>query len=89
MENKGPSQDVLEEFDDEDLYESQLMLADERYEIIGDILCQVYQPGKGKWVLSDMLDQVFLHRYLGLPIFLLVVWAMFHFTGEIEQPGTN
>ncbi|MHA2424623.1 MAG: nucleoside recognition domain-containing protein, partial [Candidatus Thorarchaeota archaeon] len=85
MTHDPTSQDVLEDFDEEELYESQLMLADERYEIIGDILCQVYQPGKGKWVLSDMLDRVFLHRYLGLPIFLLVVWVMFHFTFEASE----
>jgi ferrous iron transport protein B len=85
MTHDPTSQDVLEDFDEEELYESQLMLADERYEIIGDILCQVYQPGKGKWVLSDMLDRVFLHRYLGLPIFLLAVWVMFHFTFEASE----
>lgn len=73
------------EFDEDDLYDTQLMLADERYEIIGDILCQVYQPGKGKWVVSDLLDKVFLHRYLGLPIFLLIVWAMFHFTFQVSE----
>ncbi len=84
MNHEPSSQDVIE-FDDEELYDSQLMLADERYEIIGDILCQVYQPGKEKWVLSDMLDQVFLHRYLGLPIFLLIVWAMFHFTFQASE----
>ncbi len=81
MNHHNPtSQDSLEGLDDEDIYDTQLILADERYEVIGDILCQVYQSGKGKWILSDMLDRVFLHRYLGLPIFLLIVWAMFHFT---------
>ncbi|MFW9848934.1 MAG: ferrous iron transport protein B [Candidatus Thorarchaeota archaeon] len=84
MKHESSSQDLIE-LDDEELYDSQLMLADERYEIIGDILCQVYQPGKEKWVLSDMLDQVFLHRYLGLPIFLLIVWAMFHFTFQASE----
>jgi ferrous iron transport protein B len=60
----------------------QIMLADERYEIIGEILCDVYQPGTGKWLLSDMFDKVFLNKYLGLPIFLLIMWSMFHFTFE-------
>ncbi|MFW9979666.1 MAG: ferrous iron transport protein B [Candidatus Thorarchaeota archaeon] len=73
------------EFDEDDQYDAQLMLADERYEIIGEILCQVYQPGKSKWVVSDLLDRVFLHRYLGLPIFLLIVWAMFHFTFQVSE----
>ena len=80
-----PDRSTLEGLEDDDIYDTQLMLADERYEVIGDILCQVYQPGKSKWVLSDMLDRVFLHRYLGLPIFLLIVWAMFHFTFEASE----
>ncbi|MFW9807030.1 MAG: ferrous iron transport protein B [Candidatus Thorarchaeota archaeon] len=63
----------------------QIILADERYEVIGQILCEAYEPGQGKWVLSDMLDQVLLHRYLGVPIFLVTMWAMFHFTFEISR----
>jgi ferrous iron transport protein B len=62
----------------------QLVLADRRYEIIGNILCEVYEPGRAKWVLSDMLDKVLLHKYLGLPIFLVTMWAMFHFTFQIS-----
>ena len=62
----------------------QIILADERYEVIGRILCETYEPGQGKWVLSDMLDRVMLHRYLGLPIFLVTMWAMFHFTFEVS-----
>lgn len=62
----------------------QLILADQRYEIIGNILCEIYEPGQAKWVLSDMLDKVLLHKYLGLPIFLVIMWAMFHFTFQIS-----
>jgi ferrous iron transport protein B len=67
-----------EEYDDD--FDPQIVLADRRYEIIGEILCEVYEPGEEKWTLSDMLDSVLLHRYLGLPIFLVIMWAMFHFT---------
>jgi len=63
----------------------QIILADERYEVIGQILCEVYEPGERRWILSDMLDRVLLHRYLGLPIFLVTMWAMFHFTFEISR----
>jgi len=75
-----------EHFEDEESEEigidPQLALADERYEVIGSILCEVYEPGDHKWILSDMLDRVLLHKYLGLPIFLVTMWAMFHFTFE-------
>jgi ferrous iron transport protein B len=69
-----------EDEDFEDDLDPQIVLADRRYEIIGDILCEVYEPGEEKWTLSDMLDSVLVHRYLGLPIFLVIMWAMFHFT---------
>jgi len=74
---------VIDEFGGAGI-DPQVKLADERYEIIGDILCEVYEPGKEKWILSDMLDSVILDKYLGLPIFLLVMWAMFHFTFQIS-----
>ncbi len=75
-------QEPILEFADEDALDPQIILADERYRIIGDILCEVYEPGKGKWVISDMLDKVFLHKYLGIPVFLVIMWAMFSFTFE-------
>ncbi len=77
---KDPLSDEDDADYDDDVTDTQIQLADERYEIIGSILCEVYEPGKEKWVLSDLMDRVFLHKYLGLPIFLLIVWAMFHFT---------
>ncbi len=77
-------QDTYLEFD-EDTLDPQIVLADERYKIINDILREVYQPGKGKWSLSDMLDRVFLHKYLGIPIFLVIMWAMFTFTFEASR----
>lgn len=68
-----------------DYFDPQLILADQRYEIIGDILCEVYEPGEEKWNISDLLDKVFLHRYLGVPVFLVVMWAMFHFTFQVSM----
>jgi len=75
--------DFEEEFESFKI-DPQLALADERYEVIGSILCEVYEPGDAKWVLSDMLDRVLLHKYLGLPIFVVIMWAMFHFTFQIS-----
>ena len=66
--------------DVEEGVDPQIVLADERYSIIGEILCDVYQPGTAKWSWSDSLDKVFLNRYLGLPVFLVIIWSMFNFT---------
>ncbi|TFG34624.1 ferrous iron transport protein B [Candidatus Thorarchaeota archaeon] len=78
-----PELDIESDMEDLEI-DPQLVLADARYEIIGNILCEVYEPGHAKWVLSDMFDRVLLHRYLGLPIFLVIMWAMFHFTFQIS-----
>jgi len=79
-----PPELQIEEQPEEIAIDPQLLLADKRYEIIGNILCEVYEPGQAKWILSDMLDRVLLHKYLGLPIFLVTMWAMFHFTFQIS-----
>lgn len=81
--SKKPELEV-EDYDEQLGIDPQLALADERYEVIGSILCEVYEPGTAKWVLSDMFDRVLLHKYLGLPIFLVTMWAMFHFTFQIS-----
>ncbi|MHA1736685.1 MAG: hypothetical protein ACTSV8_10000, partial [Candidatus Thorarchaeota archaeon] len=78
-------EDTAETFGFDEEVDPQIVLADERYKVIGDILCEVYQAGQGKWTLSDMMDRVFLHKYLGLPIFLVIMWAMFTFTFEASR----
>ena len=77
-------QSLTQDIEEDEGLDPQIRLADERYEIIGNILCDVYEPGHGKWILSDMLDKVLLHKYLGLPIFVVIMWAMFHFTFQIS-----
>ncbi len=81
------TEDVEQILDLEDL-DQQVVLAEERYRVIGEIMCQVYQPGRQKWTFSDMLDKVFLHKYLGVPIFLVIMWAMFTFTFEASAVFT-
>ncbi len=60
----------------------QILLAEERYKIISDIISEVYSKGEKHYSKTDLLDRVFLHPYLGIMIFLVVMWAMFHFTFE-------
>lgn len=36
--------------------------------------------------LTDYIDMVVLNRVLGLPVFLFVVWAVFHFTFSLGAP---
>ncbi len=60
----------------------QIILAEERYKIISDIVSEVYNKGRKYYSKTDLLDRVFLHPYLGPLIFLVIMWAMFNFTFE-------
>ena len=58
-----------------------VFIADSRYGHAHAMTQLVMQTrGKVKRYLSDRIDQVVLHRYLGVPIFLLVMYLMFMFT---------
>jgi len=64
----------------------EIVLADKRYEIIGKILAVSMVRGERKWTFSDMLDKVLLHKYVGIPAFLALLWAVFQFTFEASAP---
>jgi len=58
-----------------------------RYNEIAKILeTAVRRDETKKWTFTDMLDHVFLHRALGIPIFLSLLWAAFQFTFTFSEP---
>ncbi len=44
--------------------------------------CQVKKRDASKITLSDKVDRIVAHKWLGLPIFFLVMWAVFSFSIE-------
>lgn len=64
----------------------ELELANERYSIISHIVKKVMHKKKGKLTVSDMLDEVFTHKYLGLPSFFVLLWMAFKFTFDVSAP---
>ncbi|HUT82608.1 MAG TPA: ferrous iron transport protein B [Candidatus Bathyarchaeia archaeon] len=67
--------------------DSVVSVVDARYDIVGDFLKGVQKDFRGKkWVLSDMLDEVLTNRFLGIPIFLAIMWAVFQLTFTVGQP---
>jgi len=61
-------------------------LAGERYDKIGEIVKETYKRDKNILTISDILDKVFLNKYAGIPIFFLIMWAMFEFTFRVSAP---
>ncbi|MCW7071304.1 MAG: ferrous iron transport protein B [Methanophagales archaeon] len=65
----------------------EVILAERRYEAIGKILeTAVRKEAEKKTTFTDMLDHVFLHKLLGIPIFLALLWAVFQFTFAFSEP---
>jgi len=55
-----------------------LLIADSRYRWIEQLLTSVYTKSKRSYTsVSDRIDQIVLNRWLGIPIFLVVMYLVF------------
>lgn len=63
------------------------IIVNERYDLIGHIvqLC-VTQTETGKINLTDRIDQIITHKWLGLPIFVFIMWLVYFIS--IQTVGT-
>lgn len=78
LQRKGASA-VLEKFGDEDL---EAAIADERYKYISANLstAKVKKTERGALTKSDKIDKVLTHRVWAIPIFIVILFFIFHFT---------
>ncbi|MHC1576247.1 MAG: ferrous iron transport protein B [Methanosarcinaceae archaeon] len=74
---------VLNTIDREDCEAS---MADKRYEAINTVLPQVCERCVKEVTFSDMIDHVVTNKYLGIPIFLSMMWAAFEVTFTFATP---
>ncbi|WP_244664958.1 nucleoside recognition domain-containing protein [Candidatus Symbiopectobacterium sp. 'North America'] len=71
---------LTETYDDE----LDIFLADGRYQFVSSIANQVViRRSNVSATLTDKIDRVVLHRFFGIPIFLLVMYLMFIFTIKV------
>ncbi|MGC9780851.1 MAG: ferrous iron transport protein B [Candidatus Heimdallarchaeota archaeon] len=62
-------------------------IVDARYDIVKEFMKNVQTDYRGKkWALTDMLDEVLTNRFLGIPIFLGIIWGVFQLTFTVGQP---
>lgn len=63
------------------------IIVNERYDLIGHIvqLC-VTHTETGKINLTDRIDQIITHKWLGLPIFVFIMWLVYFIS--IQTVGT-
>ncbi len=83
----GPLKErVLHFLEGQDLMALEAGMADKRYEVINVILSQVLKRGEEGISGTDMLDHVLTHKYLGIPLFLILMWAAFQLTFMVAAP---
>lgn len=67
--------------------EADLMLADRRYGFISGVVRQTLtRPALDRVSLSDRIDDVVTHRWLGLPIFFAVMYIVFRLVIDVSAP---
>lgn len=66
---------ALEKKRDDDM---ESIVTDERYKFIQKIVSTTVQKGKEKLTTSDKIDRIVTNRFLGIPIFMLVMWIVYY-----------
>ncbi|KYH30868.1 ferrous iron transport protein B [Neomoorella mulderi] len=69
--------------------EAEAIIADRRYGFINGLVKEAVTRRhtlEERLTLSDKIDSIVTNRYLGLPIFLLAMWAVFQFTFKLGDP---
>ncbi|MDR2853793.1 MAG: ferrous iron transport protein B, partial [Prevotellaceae bacterium] len=56
------------------------IIADAKYAFIRGALMETYKPSLEQTEKGYELDKIFTNKWLGIPIFLALMWAMFQFT---------
>ncbi|MBC8507301.1 MAG: ferrous iron transport protein B [Anaerolineales bacterium] len=64
-----------------------IQIADRRYRWINQLVnSTVQRPLDDKRAFTDRFDQIVTHRYLGIPIFFIVMWIVFKLTADVSAP---
>jgi ferrous iron transport protein B len=62
-------------------------IADERYALASGLTKEVLEKKLIKdYNLTEKLDQFFLNKYLGMPLFALIMWLVFKLTFDVGNP---
>lgn len=64
----------------------ELEIVDRRYSFIGEVLKDsLRRPAEEKETITDKIDKVITHKYLGIPIFALIMFVIFQLTFTFGQ----
>jgi ferrous iron transport protein B len=71
---------------DVDVEEMEVEMAERRYQVIDTILGQALVRCQLEVTPSDYVDRVLTHKWLGIPIFLVMMWGAFTLTFTVSVP---
>lgn len=69
-----------------DADQNEMTVADQRYALVGRLASNASQRPPRQRSRSDRIDSVITHKYLGIPIFLTIMWAVFELTFVLAEP---
>jgi len=67
--------------------DAETMIADARYGFISGLMKDVVQkPAVEQVTMTDRIDRLVLNRWLGIPLFLVILYGVFQFTFAVSSP---
>ncbi len=67
--------------------DAETMIADARYGFISGLMQDVLEkPSVAKVTMTDRIDRLALNRWLGIPLFLVILFGVFQFTFTVSTP---
>ena len=67
--------------------EAEAVIAEARYRFISGLVKEVVRrPPVEKLTISDRIDKIVINRWLGIPIFLAIMYGVFQFTFALSEP---
>jgi ferrous iron transport protein B len=64
-----------------------IALTDQRYHFVHKITQRVLtRPDAPATTLSDKIDRIVTHKWLGIPIFMALMWVVFKITADVSAP---
>jgi ferrous iron transport protein B len=79
----GQVKELLKGFDQDDF---EIDSTDARYDQIGSMIRKAVKPAPKKLTKTEMVDIVLTNKYLGIPIFLAIMWGVFQITFTFATP---
>lgn len=84
IRSRDESQEHLKRVHGDD---AETLIADARYAFISGLIKEVLdKPAIAKATASDKIDNIILNRWLGIPIFLAILFGVFQFTFTVSEP---